>query len=111
MKNVKLLIIGPLLFGLSINISLAQVSVLGNSGLPTDYLGWNNTNNFPLQIRHNGNHHINLYTNSVHRLKLNPDVAYAVDGYAGDRNGKAPLPAASPQRREWLLGNSTVCDS
>jgi hypothetical protein len=65
----------------------SQVTIESNVAGGTNYVGWANTVATPLQIRHNGNQHINLFTNSIHRIKLNPDVSYTVNGYAGSRNG------------------------
>lgn len=42
-----------------------QVSILGQSGANTDYVGWNNAQNFPLQIKHEGNQPINILTNNT----------------------------------------------
>ena len=48
----------------------AQVSELSNAGVSTDYLGWDNSNAFPLQIRHNANQEIHTYTNNLLRMKI-----------------------------------------
>ncbi|MBL1234000.1 MAG: tail fiber domain-containing protein [Vicingaceae bacterium] len=50
----------------------AQVTTWGNAGISTDYVGWDNTNAFPLQIRHNGNEQIHTYTNNLMRMKIMP---------------------------------------
>lgn len=52
----------------------AQVSTAFNTGLSTDYVGWNNTNAFPLEIRHNGNQQIHTYTNNSMRMKVMGDL-------------------------------------
>jgi hypothetical protein len=74
-------------YGINTFQAVAQVhwDTQGNATNPGDFLG--TTNAQPLELRTTQSEHINLFTNSIHRIKLNPDVAYAVDGYAGDRNG------------------------
>src|SRR5690554_1753015 len=62
----------------------AQVSTLGNSGLPNDYLGWDNTNNFPLQIRHNANQPINFFTNNLMRATFTTGNAFGTGTTQGD---------------------------
>jgi hypothetical protein len=49
---------------------VGQVSVASNNGLPANFVGWNAGNNFPLEIRHNGNQHINFFTSSSPRMRL-----------------------------------------
>lgn len=61
----------------------AQVSTSSNAGGPTDYVGWNSSQNFPLQIRHNGNHPINFFTDNALRMKLNSNVSYDINGATG----------------------------
>jgi hypothetical protein len=48
----------------------AQITVLGNNGGPTDYVGWNNAQAFPLQIRHNANQPISFFTNNTEYMRL-----------------------------------------
>jgi hypothetical protein len=68
--------------------AFSQVSTLGNSGAATDYVGWDNAQPFPLQIRHNANQPMEFFTNSIQRIRLNHNVNYAVNGDGGQaRNG------------------------
>ena len=61
-----------------------QASVLGNSGGPAHYLGWDNTNNFPLMVRHNANQPIQWYTDAVQRMRLMPTLTgQTVNTYTG----------------------------
>ena len=61
----------------------AQVTTAANAGGPTDYVGWNSAQAFPLQIRHNGNQPINFFTDSTLRMKLNESVSYDINGASG----------------------------
>lgn len=66
----------------------AQISYTSNSfGTATDYVGWDNTNNFPLEIRHNGNFPINTYTNTTHRMKINPDLTTTINSVTQSFSG------------------------
>lgn len=80
---LKHLSIGALL--LTSGQVVGQASVLGNAGVPGDYLGWNNTMiNDPLMIRHDANQPIDWYTNLIQRMRLNASPAGAnINGYAG----------------------------
>jgi hypothetical protein len=53
--------------------TFGQVSDLDNASTdPNDYLGWDNTTTFPLQIRHNRNDQpIGMFTNNLQRLRIN----------------------------------------
>ncbi len=58
----------------------AQVSTLGNAGIATNYVGWNNAQNFPLQIRHDANNQpISIFTGGTGaanlRMRINPNNA------------------------------------
>ena len=56
----------------------------------SDYVGWNggSTSNVPLMVRHNGNHPIEWYTDSIQRMGLNHTVSYAIGDFgAAPRNG------------------------
>jgi hypothetical protein len=57
----------------------AQVSSLFNNGVTTDYVGWNNLQAFPLQIRHNANQPIDFYTNN----SASPRMRIANTGWVG----------------------------
>ena len=49
----------------------AQISYTSNTlGSATDYVGWDNSNVFPLQIRHNADQEIDTYTNNLIRMKV-----------------------------------------
>lgn len=49
----------------------AQVTVETNTnGNNTDFVGWDNTNNFDLQIRHDGNKNIQFHTNGNERMRI-----------------------------------------
>ena len=77
-KNItKHLILGALI--LTTGNVVGQTSVLGNlaSG-PTDFLGWDGsvTNNFPLEIRHDGAFPIQFWTSGSFRGLINERVIY-----------------------------------
>lgn len=75
----------------------AQVSTPFNNGNSSHYVGWNGSQNFPLQIRHNGNHPINFFTDSLIRMKLNQTVNYVVNnGSSLSRDGYLLLGQNSP---------------
>ena len=64
--------------------AFGQASVLGNAGAPGNYLGWNNLQGFPLDIRHDGNQPIDWYTDAIQRVTLSPTyTGQAVNGYTG----------------------------
>lgn len=73
-----------LIIGLIITTQVnAQISYTSNSfGTATDYVGWDNTNNFPLEIRHNGNQPIDFYTNGIQRMRIASGTG-ALGGYIG----------------------------
>jgi len=53
-----------------------QATVLGNTGFNTNFLGWDNTTAFPLNIRHDRNNQpIDFWTNNVRRLRINDGTA------------------------------------
>jgi hypothetical protein len=58
---------------------VGQVTWLGNAGSSTDFLGWDNTvtNNFPLQVRHDGPYPIDFYTSGNFRARINERVTYS----------------------------------
>lgn len=95
MKKIKLFIVFCLIHALTINI-YGQVTDPNNTATAfTQFVGFDGTGTSKnLDIRNNFNEHLNLFTNSIHRIKLNPDVSYFVNGHSGNRNGY------------MLLGNS-----
>ena len=56
----------------------AQVSTLGNSGISTDYTGWDGNQTFPMDIRHNGQYPIDFYTDSTFRATID-----SINGFLG----------------------------
>jgi hypothetical protein len=50
--------------------SLAQVSTAFNTGLTTNYVGWNSLQLFPLRIEHQGNQPINFSTNGTQKATI-----------------------------------------
>jgi len=49
----------------------AQVTTANNNGGATDFVGWDNAQAFPLQIRHNANDQpINFFTDNVMRMRI-----------------------------------------
>jgi len=54
----------------------AQVSVLGNAGVATDYDGWNATRLFPLTVAHKGDFPINFQTNGTQRMTIMNTTGY-----------------------------------
>ncbi len=81
------LIWGALVLGAS--HAQGQTSVLGNSGIATDFLGWDNIgpNNFPLQVRHDLNQPIDFYTNAIQRMRLNPTQTSLINGFTVPTDG------------------------
>jgi len=77
----KVLALGMIAIPLAVS---AQVSTLGNSGNPTDYIGWNATQAFPLQIRHNANQPINFFTNNLMRATFTTGNAFGTGTTQGD---------------------------
>ncbi|HNR18795.1 MAG TPA: hypothetical protein PKN75_02750 [Bacteroidia bacterium] len=63
--------------------SNAQVSVLGNSGTGSNYVGWNAAQAFELNVQHLGQQNINLKTNGTHRLVIRGSG----NGFVGIGNG------------------------
>src|SRR5690554_4276934 len=94
------------LFAISVSISLAQVSVVGNSGLATDYLGWNATQAFPLQIRHNANQPINIFTNNLIRASFTTNGTFGSGTMQGD-GLKIIDPSGGPGNLELWTSSST----
>lgn len=78
-KLIRPLIVAVGLVGFS--RANGQASVLGNAGGPGDHLGWDNTNTFPLDVRHDGNQPIDWYTNAIQRLTLRPDATYTIGSF------------------------------
>ena len=59
-----------------------QATVIGNAGIATNYLGWDNFQGFPLQIRHDNNQEIQFFTNNIQRMQLLPSDTYSINGFA-----------------------------
>jgi len=79
-KLIRPLIVAVGLVGFS--QAHGQASVLGHAGGPGDHLGWDNTNGFPLEVRHDGNQPIEWYTDALRRMLLHPTLtAQTVNGY------------------------------
>jgi len=78
----------------------AKAQVTEDSNAPTapnPYVGLAVSENYALQIRHNGNHPINVVTDSILRMKLNETVNYAVNNGASlSRNGYLLIGQNSP---------------
>ncbi|WKZ64998.1 MAG: hypothetical protein QY325_09505 [Flavobacteriales bacterium] len=55
--------------------------MLGHTGAPGNYLGWNNLQGFPLDIRHNGDQPIDFYTSAIHRMRLNPSWTTTIGAF------------------------------
>ncbi len=86
------LVWGALVLGAS--QAQGQVTVLGNAGTATDFLGWDNIgpNNFPLQVRHDLNQPIEWYTNAIRRMRLQQDTTYTIGSFASQvKNGSLLL--------------------
>ena len=75
-------------------LAAGQASVLGNAGVPGNYLGWNNLQAFPLDIRHDGNQPIDWYTHAIQRMRLYPTNSATLNTFTVPRNG---FVAISPQ--------------
>ncbi len=89
-KLIRPLIVAVGLVGFS--RVLGQVSVPGHAGGPGDHLGWDNTNAFPLEVRHDGNQPVSFFTTAIQRMKLFPNVSPVINGYpALPRNGSLVL--------------------
>lgn len=51
----------------------SQVSILGNvTNDPFDYLGWNTSTNFDLEIKHEASFPIKFFTNNTERMRVTP---------------------------------------
>lgn len=48
-----------------------------------DYVGWDNTTNVPLMIRHDNNQQIQFFTNNIRRMQLLPSETYTIGGFTG----------------------------
>ena len=77
----------------------------GNNVGATDFLGTTNTQD--LRLKTTQSEHINLFTEDEHRIKLNPDVNYTINGYAGDRDGFMLLGTAGSSTGP-LFTNDTI---
>ncbi len=62
----------------------AQTSVLGNAPIApgADYVGWDGNTNVPLMVRHNNNHRIEWYTDSIQRMQLNATTTDSIGYFA-----------------------------
>src|SRR5690554_805483 len=90
----KVLALGMIAIPLAVS---AQVSTLGNSGNPTDYIGWNATQAFPLQIRHNANQPINFFTGNTQRMTiLGADNLLGSPQFATERAGNVGIGTRHP---------------
>ncbi|MBZ0207455.1 MAG: hypothetical protein K8H89_14125 [Flavobacteriales bacterium] len=88
-KNItKHLILGAMILTTGNVVGQATVPSNVASG-PTDFLGWDGsvTNNFPLQVRHDGPYPIDFYTSGNFRARINEKVTY------GSLNGFTNIPA------------------
>lgn len=77
-------------FMLTLGYAHAQVSVLGHVPTTpgTDYVGWDNTTNVPLMVRHNNNQPIEWYTNAIARMRLNQNVTGTLNTFTNiNRDG------------------------
>ncbi len=88
MKKLNQLLVAIVMMAIT-NPTFSQVTRLGHTGFVTDFVGWNATQNFPLQLRHNGSFPINVLTTNVFRMKINPTISYTVNNLlpAQARNG------------------------
>ncbi|MFZ1332326.1 MAG: hypothetical protein WAR83_09055 [Flavobacteriales bacterium] len=89
-KNfLKHLILGALI--LTTGKVVGQSTTPGNvaSG-PTDFLGWDATspaNDFPLEVRHDGNFPIEWYTDALQRMHLNPSQNSTINTFTVPTDG------------------------
>jgi len=58
----------------------SQVTTLGNNASSGDYVGCDNTSPFPLEIKHNDNQPIWLFTDAIWRATMNETVTYGLLG-------------------------------
>ena len=73
----------------------AQVSALGNNPPGGSYVGHMGSNGNAVEIRHNGNHPIEFYTDSIQRMRLYPSKTGTINGFTGQKqNGYVGI---SPQ--------------
>jgi len=95
MKKSFIAVVSIALFTIAQN-SLGQVSITGNiGGSSTDYVGWDNSNTFDLEIKHEGNRNIRFYTNNNERMRLQNDGTLLINA----------ISTISPARLQ-VLGNS-----
>jgi hypothetical protein len=84
MKNINIKVIVSVLLALPI-FATAQVTRVGNNGgFNTDYVGLDNTQAFPLQIRHRGNQPIDIYTRDTVRARFTTNKTFSSGGTGGD---------------------------
>ena len=69
-KGLKNLVLGACM--MASGHAFGQASVLGHTGTPGDHVGWNNLQGFPLDIRHDGNQPIEMYTETDERMTISP---------------------------------------
>jgi len=98
----------------------AQVSILGNSGSSSDYVGWNSSQGFPLTIAQKNigsPQNINLWTNGSQKMTILGSSG-SDDGYMGigittpayklDVNGDINIPFASSFSSTYKMGGLDV---
>jgi hypothetical protein len=85
MKNfISVIVIIIVMIQCEISVK-GQVSTGFNFGVFTDYVGWNAGQNFPLEIRHNGNQPINFFTNTTRRATILANGNFGISS-----NGSTP---------------------
>lgn len=88
-----------LLWGATLAIAghaLGQASVLGNTGLPGNYLGWDGGTMQALEVRHNGNQPIQWYTDSLQRMQLYPINSATLNTFVVPRTGFVGISPIQP---------------
>src|SRR5690554_2814812 len=103
----KQVIISILVIGMIATTQIkAQVTTPFNNGAPGDYVGWNIGNNFPLQIRHNANQPINIFTNNLMRATFTTNGTFGSGTMQGD-GLKIIDPSGGPGNLELWTSSST----
>lgn len=74
----------------------AQADLIGHSGtLTSQYVGWNSSTTFPLNIKHEGANSINFFTKNNQRATI-------------DTNGNVGIGTMLPQRRLHVIDNAML---
>src|SRR5690554_5057891 len=104
----RLIKTGSIIIGMLIAAEVnAQVSQLNNGpASPGNYLGWNGGTTIPLEIRHNANQPINIFTNNLLRATFTTNGTFGSGTMQGD-GLKIIDPSGGPGNLELWTSSST----